>query len=60
MTITNWAIVHNENKKINDMHVMPRADMLMHIASPMCFCKPRLERVRSGWMCGHYAVDGRE
>lgn len=57
--IDNWALVRNDVIKVKNIHVMPRADVRCHIASPMCFCGARMERIRSGWMWSHNAVDGR-
>lgn len=49
----------------NELHVVPRDDLVEHQADQDCACGPRCEPVQrddgsTGWLYVHHSLDGRE
>lgn len=49
----------------NEVHVLPRGDLIEHEAGDGCPCGPRTEPVPGddgsvGWVVVHHSLDGRE
>lgn len=57
-----WA---SERATADDVHVVPRADLIDHPLTPDCTCGPTCEPVPRddgtyGWLYTHHSLDGRE
>jgi hypothetical protein len=44
---------------VNELHVVPRADIIEHSTIGACRCFPRVEDVPDGRLIVHVAADGR-
>lgn len=50
---------------MNEVHVIPRDDLIEHEESARCVCEPDMQFVPpiaggNGWVVTHHSLDGRE
>lgn len=53
-----WAVT--SRGIFHDIHVVPVNDVVEHVESVLCWCRPRVEHMAMTRMVTHNSADGRE